>query len=73
MRGFPSETLVFPGHSNCLDNLLFCKTFDPKNMLIKMKLSIIEEKKLDPKSLLPTSLLEEKLYNPFLRTGDSYI
>lgn len=38
-----------------------------------MKLSIIEEKKLDPKSLLPTSLLEEKLYNPFLRTGDSYI
>lgn len=38
IKGFPGETLIFPGHRLQKENLLFAKTLDPSNPAINIKL-----------------------------------
>lgn len=59
LRGFHDETLVFPGHQSQRENLLFAKTLEPDNVVVNQK--------LDMENLVPTTLIEERLGNPFFR------
>lgn len=64
----PDDTLVYCMHEYTLNNLRFAQTLEPKNKNLFAKLSQVELKREQNQSTVPTTLLEEKSYNPFLRT-----
>jgi len=72
LKALPNETLIFPGHDNALDNLVWAKTLDPNNDLLNMKLNVLEQVKIHNGFSVPTTMFEEKKINPFLRCGDKY-
>jgi len=63
----PEQTKIYPAHEYTIDNLNFASVIEPNNVDIHQRL--LRAKKLRQKNLptLPTTLLEEKLTNPFLR------
>ncbi|KRX01614.1 hypothetical protein PPERSA_00321 [Pseudocohnilembus persalinus] len=67
LQAFPNETFIFPSHDANLKDLLFAKTLDPKNEVLNIKIEACKEAQEKNTYLLPTSLIEEKNYNPYLR------
>ena len=69
----PDGTRVWPGHDYAEANLRFAVNVEPKNRDAKKKLTDVEKaikKGADP---APTTIGEEKKYNPFLRFGSPEI
>lgn len=68
----PNDTLIFCGHEYTIKNLEFIMKFDPDNPIVIEKLKwatkMLEEKQFT----VGSRLIEEKLYNPFLRCGDKF-
>lgn len=64
----PGDTLIWPGHEYAKDNLIFAQHIDPNNENIKNKLAWVKEKRKDRLMTSPSTVDEEKSYNPFLRT-----
>ncbi|GAB1605613.1 hydroxyacylglutathione hydrolase, mitochondrial-like isoform X1 [Argonauta hians] len=69
----PDDTLVWPGHEYAVQNLKFAIHLNPDNEITRQKLNwaFKQRKKMLP--TCPSSLREEKLYNPFLRLSDKVI
>ncbi|XP_077978674.1 putative thioesterase PNKD [Glandiceps talaboti] len=67
------ETLVWPGHEYARDDLKFASNVDPDNEDLKNKLRWVAEKRKGRIMTCPSSIGEEKTYNPFLRTAYSNI
>ncbi len=72
LKALPNETLLFPGHNNAIHNLLWVKTLDPKNQFLKMKLMAFERAVKEKQFCVPSLMLEERKYNPFLRCNEKY-
>ena len=72
LKALPNETLIFPGHDNAIHNLTWVKTIDPKNPFLKMKLSAFEKFVGSKGFCVPSIMMEEKKYNPFLRCTEKY-
>jgi hydroxyacylglutathione hydrolase len=72
LRSFPNETLIFPSHEATLEDLLFVKTLDPKNQILDIKIEHLKEAIEQGKFSIPTSLFEEKQYNPYMRLSEKY-
>ena len=72
LKAFPNETMIFPSEDNYLTNLLFIKSLDPKNELLKLKMKLSEQSQKLKKSNIPSLLYEEKMTNPYLRCNDKY-
>jgi hydroxyacylglutathione hydrolase len=68
----PNDTLVFPGHEYTVNNLKFCLKLDPHNDFAKDKFEWATNIRKNNEFTVGGRLIEEKLYNPFLRCGDSY-
>jgi hydroxyacylglutathione hydrolase len=68
----PNDTLVFPGHEYTQKNLEFCKKLDPDNDFIKEKSEWVNKTRAQGEFTVGSRLIEERLYNPFLRCGDAY-
>jgi hydroxyacylglutathione hydrolase len=66
LGALPDETLVYCGHEYTETNLEFAKTLEPTNRAVRDKLERV--KALGPRPSVPTTLGEERTYNPFLRT-----
>jgi len=64
----PDETLVWPGHEYAKDNLRFAQHINPTNQAVVDKLAWAEEKHKEGCCSSPSTIGEEKMYNPFLRT-----
>lgn len=64
------DTLLWPGHEYSLANLQFNVHLEPDNCLLQNKLKEFVELRKSRRSTCPSTFGEEKLYNPFLRTGD---
>ncbi|XP_078725469.1 putative thioesterase PNKD isoform X2 [Lampetra fluviatilis] len=62
------STLLFPGHECALDNLSFAVEMEPDNPAILLKLDWVAQQRREKLSTCPSSIGEEKQYNPFLRT-----
>lgn len=73
LKSFPSESLLFPSRDGQLENIVFAKSLDPHNPVINLKLNLAKQAREKNAHILPTSLLEEKSCNPFLRTHDPAI
>ncbi|KAK3731222.1 hypothetical protein QZH41_011196, partial [Actinostola sp. cb2023] len=62
------STLLWPGHEYAAKNLLFALTIEPDNPHIRNKLDWVIHMRANKRSTCPSSIGEEKQYNPFLRT-----
>ncbi|XP_071491249.1 probable hydrolase PNKD [Diadema antillarum] len=69
----PDDTAIYPGHEYALDDLEFALHIDPENEAVKRKLNWVKGRRKDTKITSPSSLGEEKSYNPFLRTSQENI
>ncbi|XP_037940667.1 hydroxyacylglutathione hydrolase, mitochondrial-like [Teleopsis dalmanni] len=63
----PDDTLIFGGHENTVENLLFAMKVDPENYHIQRRLNWAETRRSAKYSTIPSTLMEEKLWNPYLR------
>jgi hydroxyacylglutathione hydrolase len=72
LKSFPNECMIFPGHDNAFENLMFVKTLDPKNPMLGLRLRQFEEIRKQGMACAPSMMIEEKNYNPFLRCDDRY-
>jgi hydroxyacylglutathione hydrolase len=64
----PDDTLVYCGHEYTENNLEFAKTLEPNNAALLRKLEAVKSLRADGQPSIPTTLGEERTYNPFLRT-----
>ncbi|KAH3706182.1 probable hydrolase PNKD [Dreissena polymorpha] len=67
------ETLVWPGHEYALNNLEFACHIEPDNQHAREKLEWAKNKRQKRLKTCPSTVAEELLYNPFLRTSQASI
>jgi hydroxyacylglutathione hydrolase len=65
----PDETLIFCGHEYTVDNLRFALTLEPANKELQERLSKTERLQQAGKPSVPSTLVEERRTNPFLRAN----
>jgi len=63
----PGETRVFCGHEYTVANLEFAASVDPENPAVAAKLAWARAQREAGRSTVPSTLAEERTYNPFLR------
>ncbi|XP_073490484.1 probable hydrolase PNKD [Aquarana catesbeiana] len=62
------STLLWPGHEYAADNLKFAEVVEPENVVRDRKTQWVNQQRLEKKCSCPSTIGEEKEYNPFLRT-----
>ncbi len=67
LRVLPDNFRIFCGHNYAEKNLLFALDIEPENRAAKAKLKEIRNFSAKGREPAPTSIGEEKEYNPFLR------
>ena len=73
LKRLPEDTLVFCTHEYTQANVRFALAVDPTNVTLKHYAKWVDEQRVANKPTLPTSLLQQKQINPFLRTHESTI
>uniref|UniRef100_F6WEQ0 PNKD metallo-beta-lactamase domain containing n=1 Tax=Monodelphis domestica TaxID=13616 RepID=F6WEQ0_MONDO len=68
IMGLGDDTLLWPGHEYSEENLSFAGLVEPENMAREKKMQWVQQQRLQYRSTCPSTLGEEKTYNPFLRT-----
>lgn len=63
----PGETLVFPGHEYSDTTLKFAKFIEPRNPDLLNKCAWVEMRRRMHFITIPSTISEERSYNPFLR------
>lgn len=64
----PDDTEVYCTHEYSMANLAFAEAVEPNNDAIKNAIRRCAEQREQDQPTLPTSIAEEKLINPFMRT-----
>jgi hydroxyacylglutathione hydrolase len=64
------DTLIYCGHEYTEENLKFALTVDPGNAEITARLSEVKDLRRQGQPSVPSTLLMEKAFNPFLRVKD---
>ncbi|KAM9803219.1 putative hydrolase PNKD [Syngnathus typhle] len=62
------DTLLWPGHEYATDNLLFATEVEPRNAAMENKYQWVLQQRGLKRCTCPSTIGEEKAYNPFLRT-----
>ncbi|XP_068615096.1 probable hydrolase PNKD [Brachionichthys hirsutus] len=62
------DTLLWPGHEYAEENLLFAAQVEPRNATRENKYQWVMQQRGQKLSTCPSTIGEEKLYNPFLRS-----
>ncbi|RXM99296.1 putative hydrolase PNKD [Acipenser ruthenus] len=62
------ETLLWPGHEYAEDNLMFAAEVEPNNTAQKNKFQQVLQQREGNMCTCPSTIREEKEYNPFLRS-----
>jgi hydroxyacylglutathione hydrolase len=70
LRALPDETLIYCGHEYTQKNLEFALSLEPDNTFLKERLAIACDLRAKGLSTIPSSMKEERPYNPFLRCDD---
>jgi hydroxyacylglutathione hydrolase len=65
----PDDTRVYCGHEYTQKNLQFAATIEPSNGAIQKKLEEVTAQRAKGLPSVPTTLGEERTYNPFLRVA----
>jgi hydroxyacylglutathione hydrolase len=67
IRNLPADTLVFCGHEYTAANVHFALTIEPKNPSLRARAEEVVRLAEQKKPTIPTTIQQEKSYNPFLR------
>ncbi|VVC88992.1 hydroxyacylglutathione hydrolase, mitochondrial [Leptidea sinapis] len=70
LGNLPDNTKVFCGHEYTLQNLKFASHVEPDNEHVKNKISWSQKKRQSGMPTVPSTIIEEKLYNPFMRVTE---
>ncbi|XP_074857575.1 putative thioesterase PNKD [Carettochelys insculpta] len=62
------DTLLWPGHEYALECLMFASLLEQENPALAQKLQWVTQQRVEKRSTCPSTIGEEKEYNPFLRT-----
>ncbi|TMS36012.1 hypothetical protein L596_003283 [Steinernema carpocapsae] len=73
LAGLPDETKVYCGHEYTVSNLLFAKSVDGDNTKVTEKLRWAQKLRAEHKPTVPSTIREEKTFNPFMRVADAAI
>jgi len=73
VRDLPDNTHVWCGHEYTLSNLTFSLTVDPNNIELQNKYEWARHKRENDLPTIPSTVAEEKSYNPFMRVSDPVI
>jgi len=69
IASLPDNTKVYCGHEYTKKNLEFAQHVEPNNEAVKHKLSWAEQKGKSGEPTVPSTVGEEKTFNPFMRVG----
>lgn len=67
------DTLVFCGHEYTVSNLRFAQSIEPNNAALNAKMEWSKKQVAVGEPTVPTTIGEEKEYNPFMRTAVSSV
>lgn len=73
LGNLPDHTKVYCGHEYTVNNLKFAFQVEPSNAAIKEKMKWAESKRAENEPTVPSTIAEEKQYNPFMRVGQSSV
>lgn len=73
LKNLPKSTKVYCGHEYTLNNLKFAEYIEKSNPYIYKKMELVNKKRNSNIPTLPSSIEEELLINPFLRTDKKEI
>lgn len=65
----PDDTLVYCGHDYTLENYEFANGIEPANQIVKERLDQVRQLQTLGKLTVPSSILQERTTNCFLRAG----
>jgi len=68
LSALPDDTQVYCGHEYTEKNLQFALTLEPNNSALKSKYEWARQTRAAGKFTIPSSIGDEKRFNPFLRT-----
>ncbi len=66
----PSSTKFYCAHEYTLNNLKFAQSIEPNNVDIENRIQQVKKMRKQNIPSIPTTLANEKTYNPFLRTRE---
>jgi len=69
----PDDTNVYCGHEYSISNLNFGLWIEPENDAARQKLEWVLEKRKNGEPTVPSTLAEEKAYNPFMRVNEGHL
>ncbi|CAL1535830.1 unnamed protein product [Lymnaea stagnalis] len=64
------KTLLWPGHEYAIENLKFAHHLNPDNDALQKKFDWVKIRRESSLCTCPSTIGEEKMYNPFLRTSN---
>jgi hydroxyacylglutathione hydrolase len=71
LASLPDSTLVYCGHDYTVENYEFALTIEPDNQAVKNRLAEIKQALKAGGQTVPSTMLQERTTNPFLRAGNS--
>lgn len=71
LAALPDSTRVYCGHEYTEKNLRFALTLEPGNAALQARYKAARKARAEGKWTVPSTIGEEKLINPFLRTGSA--
>ena len=69
LGALPPATQLYDGHEYTIKNLQFSLTVEPGNLDAQRKIVWAQEQRLKGDSTCPSTIAEQHLYNPFMRTA----
>jgi hydroxyacylglutathione hydrolase len=69
LASLPDQTLVYCGHDYTLENYEFALTVEPDNQAVSRRLQEVRQAVKAGRQTVPSTILEERITNPFLRAG----
>jgi hydroxyacylglutathione hydrolase len=73
LAALPDDTKVYCGHEYTLTNLKFAQTVEPNNGDVKKKLEWANAQRNAEKYTVPSTIGDEKKFNPFMRVNEPSI
>ena len=73
IAALPEDTLIYPAHEYTSSNITFALAVEPDNQHLLLYRDDVNRLRADNLPTLPTTLMQEKQVNPFLRTKEPSI
>ena len=70
LSALPGDTAVYCAHEYTLSNLDFARNAEPGNAVVAKEIERVRDLRAQQRPSVPSTILREQAYNPFLRCGD---